>query len=70
MSSIHKRKKKHEHVPLTEEALERQRQKNQEAIRLLREWMADESGYDERVGPILEKALKENRLVLRGSADD
>lgn len=35
------------------------------AIRLLDEWMADETGYDERVWPIIEKSLKENSFSLR-----
>jgi hypothetical protein len=34
--------------------------KNQAALRLLGEWLADESGYDEEVGPIVERLLKEN----------
>ncbi len=35
---------------------------NAAAIRLLDEWLADESGYDERVWPVVEKALRENPL--------
>jgi hypothetical protein len=70
MTSVHKSKAKCEPVPPTAEALAHQRQKNQMAIRLLREWMADECGYDERVGPIVEEALKENRFALRDPADD
>ena len=31
------------------------------AIKLLEEWMADESGYDEETWPELEKALDRNR---------
>ncbi len=36
--------------------------KNEAAIRLLEQWMADESRYDERVWPIVKKAIEENRL--------
>jgi hypothetical protein len=42
-----------------------QRGKNQAALRLLRKWMADESGYDERVWPRLKEAIEENRLSAR-----
>ena len=38
-----------------------QRKKNEAAIRLLEEWMADESGYDEETWPIVQKAMEENR---------
>jgi excisionase family DNA binding protein len=37
-----------------------QAERNEAAMRLLAEWMADESGYDERVWPIVEKLLAEN----------
>lgn len=60
-----KSKQKRKPVPPTEKVLARQREKNQAAIYLLREWMADESGYDERVGPIVEKALQENHVSKR-----
>ena len=70
MTSTYKSRKKREPVPCTEDMLARQREKNQAAIRLLKAWMADESGYDESVGPLVEEALKENRLMLRCSADD
>ena len=49
----------------TEKMLARQREKNQAAISLFGEWLDDESGYDESVGPAIEKALKESRLTLR-----
>lgn len=35
------------------------------AIRLLEEWLADESGYDEETWPTLKKALDEDRLSSR-----
>jgi len=33
--------------------------------RLLDEWMADESGLDERVGPLLQRALEEHPFSVR-----
>ncbi len=42
-----------------------QREKNEALFRLLDEWMADESGYDERVWPIVKRALEENRSGYR-----
>ena len=39
--------------------------RNQAAIRLLREWMADDSGYDARVWPALKDAIKRDRLSYR-----
>jgi excisionase family DNA binding protein len=38
--------------------------KNEAARRLLAEWMADESGYDEQVWPIVEKLLAENPVTF------
>lgn len=38
---------------------------NEGALRLLDEWMADESGYDEKVWPTLKQAIEENRLSRR-----
>lgn len=40
-------------------------QSTESAIRLLEEWLADESGYDEETWPELKKALDENRLSSR-----
>jgi hypothetical protein len=39
--------------------------RNQAAIRLLREWMADDSGYDAKVWPLLRNAIEHNRLSYR-----
>jgi hypothetical protein len=39
-----------------------QKQKNESVIELLDEWLADESGYDERVWPTVKKLIEENRL--------
>jgi Fic family protein len=38
--------------------------------RLLDTWLADESGYDERVWPQLKKAIEENRLSSWKRFDD
>jgi len=38
--------------------------------RLLDEWMADESGYDERAWPLLEKGLEEDPFTLRAFSFD
>jgi len=40
-------------------------EKNQAVIRLLEEWLADDSGYDEQVWPIVKKDIEENRLSYR-----
>ncbi len=37
------------------------RKRNAAALKLLDEWLADESGYDERVWPKLKQALEEER---------
>jgi len=52
-------------VELPRSDLTVQETKNEAAIRLLREWMADESGYDEQVWPIVKKAIEENRSSYR-----
>ncbi len=44
---------------------EAQRQKNQPAISLLRQWLAEDSGYDEAVWPELKRSVEENRLSPR-----
>ena len=41
------------------------RPKNEAALQLLRQWMADKSGYDEETWPVLKKAIEENRLSRR-----
>jgi hypothetical protein len=43
----------------------RQRAKNQAAIRLLNQWLADESGYDETAWPIAKRAIDTHRLSDR-----
>ncbi|MGD0009110.1 MAG: hypothetical protein ABSE93_11280 [Terriglobia bacterium] len=46
------------------------RMKAQKLKKLLDTWLADESGYDERVWPRLKKAIEENRLSSRKRFDD
>ncbi len=42
-----------------------QRAMNASAIRLLRDWMADESGYDEATWPLVKRTIEANRLSAR-----
>ena len=42
-----------------------QKSRNEAAIALLKRWAADDSGYDERVWPIVKKAIEENRPSSR-----
>jgi excisionase family DNA binding protein len=44
--------------------------KNEAALRLLEEWMADESGYDEQTWPVVKRVIEENRLSHRKAFDD
>ncbi len=39
--------------------------KSEDAIRLLDAWLADESGYDEKWWPIIEKALKKEGILRK-----
>ena len=50
---------------LIDTVLAAQRQKNEAARRLLQEWLADDSGYDEEVWPKVKLIIEENRLSLR-----
>ncbi len=47
-----------------------QRARNQSAINLLNEWLANESGYDERVWSVAKNAIAENALSARKRFDD
>lgn len=47
-----------------------QQEKNEAAIELLAEWLADESGYDEETWPKVKQAIEENRLSRRRRFDD
>ncbi|HEY5866753.1 MAG TPA: hypothetical protein VI542_14600 [Candidatus Tectomicrobia bacterium] len=42
-----------------------QRQKNEAARRLLREWLTDDSGYDEAVWPMVKQIIEDSRLSPR-----
>ena len=53
-----------------EDALAARREKNEAAIRLLRKWMDDESGYDEKTWPIVKKSIEENRISHRRRFDE
>ena len=46
------------------------RSKTHKLVRLLDSWLADESGYDERVWPRLKKSIEENRLSSRRRFDE
>ena len=39
--------------------------RNRETIRVIQEWMKDDSGYDEKVWPTVKKNIDENRLSVR-----
>lgn len=41
------------------------RVRNARALQLVREWLADESGYDEEVFPVLKAELGADRLSYR-----
>lgn len=45
-------------------AAEDRRDRNDEVIRLLDEWLADESGYDEETWPLLKEALNRERELV------
>jgi uncharacterized lipoprotein len=47
-----------------------QRDKNEAARRLLQEWLADETGYDEEVWPQVKQLLEDNRLSMRSRFSD
>jgi hypothetical protein len=47
-----------------------QEKKNEAAIKLLQEWANDESGYDEKIWPVVKKAIEENRLSIRKKFND
>jgi len=40
------------------------------AINLLKEWMADDSGYDEQAWPAAKRAIAENALSSRKRFDE
>ena len=44
--------------------------KNKAAVRLLKKWLKDESGYDEETWPRLKEAIEANRLSCRRRFSD
>ena len=53
--------KSHPETKLDDES----RARNVRALELVREWLADESGYDEAVFPVLKAELEADRLSYR-----
>jgi len=51
--------------PASAAVIRRLQKKNEAAVRLLDSWLADDSGYDERVWPVLKRSLDANRLSTR-----
>jgi hypothetical protein len=51
-------------IPLVIDS-EEQRIRNEALIQLIREWLADESGYDEETWPIVKQLIEENRMSYR-----
>jgi len=51
------------------EILEIQRLKNEVAIHLIEEWLADDSGYDETVWEKVKATIEDNRLSERRRFD-
>lgn len=49
----------------TEEAAAEQRRRAEVVRQVLSAWLADESGYDERVWPEVKRGLEENRTSSR-----
>jgi hypothetical protein len=43
---------------------------NKAAVQLLREWLDDESGYDESVWPTVKEAIEQNHLSVRARFSD
>lgn len=52
-------------VELRHRTPDEQRQRNEAAIAQLEAWLADESGYDERVWPEIKATIRANRLSER-----
>ena len=52
-------------APHTTDTAQAQHTRNEPALRLLRDWVADNSGYDERAWPTVRHALEVNRLSDR-----
>ena len=59
-----------EHSDEQGDAKSSQMKKNQKVIELLNEWLADESGYDEREWPAIKKLIEDNRMSYRKRFSD
>ncbi len=57
-------------VTNAKEILTLHQQKNNSAISLLKGWLEDETGYDEKSWPIVKKTLEENNLSSRKKFHD
>jgi len=55
---------------MIDEMLAIQQIKNEITIRLLQDWMIDESGYDEKTWEVVKETLEENRLSSRRIFND
>jgi hypothetical protein len=53
------------HDEQEDSVLAAQRAKNEAARRLLKKWLSDESGYDERTWPTVKALMEEHRLSDR-----
>ena len=54
----------------SQDALDHRRARNEAAIRLLRKWMDDKSGYDEKTWPVVKKSIEDNRISHRRRFDE
>ncbi len=70
VSFLEKQQQHIEPAPGIESGRMTQAAQNEEAIRLLHQWLADESGYDERVWPQLKEAIEKDRLSNRKRFSD
>ncbi len=52
------------------DAVAGQRQRNEAALHLLEEWLADDSGYDEQVWDMVKDTIETHRLSYRRRFDD
>lgn len=56
-------------VPQADDELSGERlERNRRAAALLREWMAEDEGYDREIWPLLEEELRDLRMQVRESS--
>ncbi len=62
----------HDVVRITPQSqeMQAQQQKNEAARRLLQEWLADESGYDEAVWTQVKQLIEDHRMSMRSRFSD